>query len=80
MLLTTLTQSFATQKVWIETNVTGQSQALTARYHLSYFRVSADAPRKMPSSFLAIAAIKAMLEFLEIKASTLIFSKSPLAV
>ena len=66
----------------LEAQVTGQSQALVARYHLGYFpgRRSPLGPtqhRKLPSSSLAMAATEALIEFLEIAVSTLTFAKPP---
>ena len=64
----------------LEAQVTGQSQALVARYHLGYFpgRRSPLGPtqhRKLPSSSLTTAVAEALIEFLEIAVSTLTFAK-----
>ena len=66
----------------LEAQVTGQSQALAARHHLGYFPgrrspLGPTQPRKLPSSSLATAVAEALLEFLEIAASTLTFAKPP---
>jgi hypothetical protein len=75
MLATALTQSLATQRVWRPKSlakVRPSRHATTSAVFGSAqpSRTNAEAPRKLPSSSLAMVAAEVLLEFLEIAAYT----------